>query len=172
MKTLYILGSPKKNGATHALFSYFNQKYPGKALWVYDKKIKPCIGCDRCKKEKLCFIKDDMVEIYKEIKQAQNIIFFSPIYFFGFPSPLKALIDRTQVFWNHPLKKEKKLLLALLGEQDNGYFKPFYQKSWSYIAHNLGAINENFLLFGNIKKPFVFSHNLLQQGEDFLKPKK
>ncbi len=169
MKTLYILGSPNKNGATQALFSFFNQKHMGKALWVYDKKIKPCIGCDRCQKEKKCFIKDDMVEIYKAIKEASLIVFFSPIYFFGFPAPLKALIDRTQVFWHHPLKKEKKLLLALLGEQSNQFFEPFYQKLWSYIAHNLGALKEEFLLMGNVQKPFVFSQNLLQQGEDFFK---
>lgn len=169
MKTLYILASPRKNGACETLFALLKDRWPGESIRVYEKKILPCVGCDRCREEKKCFIEDDMTEIYEKMKNASRMIVLSPVYFFGFPAPLKVLIDRTQVFWHHPLPKTKTLLCVMAGEMPNQSFLPFYEKIWHYLAQNWGAERQKFILAGNMKPPFVFSEAFLNQCHEFLK---
>ena len=42
---------------------------------VRKKKIKDCIGCEQCKENRGCSIKDDMKEVYEEIDRSRLIIF-------------------------------------------------------------------------------------------------
>jgi multimeric flavodoxin WrbA len=44
-------------------------------------------------------VKDDMQKIYPLLDEARIIVLASPIFFYGFPAGLKALIDRAQAKW-------------------------------------------------------------------------
>ena len=68
-------------------------------IHVYDNIIRPCTACGICRDKFLCPIDDDMKRIYPLIQQADVISISTPLYFSSIPSPLKALIDRCQVFW-------------------------------------------------------------------------
>ncbi|MBC8224733.1 flavodoxin family protein [Candidatus Bathyarchaeota archaeon] len=60
-------------------------------------KIAPCNACDICrdKPEVGCVIKDDMQPLYQQIKDAQGIIFATPVYWFNVSAQMKLFIDRT-----------------------------------------------------------------------------
>ena len=60
-------------------------------------KIAPCNACDSCisKPEAGCVIKDDMQPLYQKIRNAQGIIFATPVYWFNMSAQMKLLIDRT-----------------------------------------------------------------------------
>jgi multimeric flavodoxin WrbA len=60
-------------------------------------KIAPCNACDVCriKPEAGCVIKDDMQPLYQKIKDAQGIIFATPVYWFNMSAQMKLFIDRT-----------------------------------------------------------------------------
>ena len=102
MKTLILMGSPRKNGNTNDLIKPFvaelsanNMEY--EIIWLYDKEISPCIGCRKCQKDHTifgCWYQDDVQEIFDKILAADNLIFATPIYSWYCTPPLKALLDR------------------------------------------------------------------------------
>ena len=59
----------------------------------------PCNACGDCYTRNRCPLDDDMQDIYKKLENSQGIIIATPVYFYGFPSQMKALIDRCQIFW-------------------------------------------------------------------------
>jgi multimeric flavodoxin WrbA len=102
MKTLILFGSPHKNGNTAELLHCFLENLPGEKYVInaYDKNVSPCNDCRYCYKEKKCAQIDDMDEIYNLIECCDNIVIASPMYFASFPSPLKAIVDRLQIYWS------------------------------------------------------------------------
>lgn len=101
MKLLIINGSPKCDKSNtlniaNAFASGFPEDTEIEKINIYQKNIKPCMGCFSCwsKTQRECIIKDDMQEIYKEINSADVIVESFPLYFFGMPSQMKAMTDR------------------------------------------------------------------------------
>lgn len=101
MKVLAINGSPRKKGNTELLLTeVLNEiKKEGIAtelVQIGGKKIKGCVACMKCKKEKdaRCHKKNDLAnEIIEKMIQADAIIIGSPVYFSDITPEVKALID-------------------------------------------------------------------------------
>ncbi|MBP1732217.1 MAG: Iron-sulfur flavoprotein [Deltaproteobacteria bacterium] len=103
MKILGIVGSPRKGGNTEVLLEQVlaAAKDLGadvEQLFIADKKIAPCDGCESCLVTGKCKIKDDMQEMYSKLIEADGIVFGTPVYFWGMTAQAKAFIDRTFVF--------------------------------------------------------------------------
>ena len=63
---------------------------------VIDKNIEYCTGCFSCMLNGGdCVLGDDMKGILDEILESDLLIFSYPLYCYGMPAPLKALVDRT-----------------------------------------------------------------------------
>ena len=63
---------------------------------VIDRHIKYCTGCFVCKMNGgTCIHDDDMRAILDEILESDLLLFSFPLYCYGMPAPLKALLDRT-----------------------------------------------------------------------------
>lgn len=102
MKVLVLNGSPKKHSDTMQLTTSFlaglndageNQI---EVINVIDKNIKPCMGCFGCwnKGDGRCVMEDDQNEILEKYQKADLIIWSFPLYCFGLPSHIKAVLDR------------------------------------------------------------------------------
>ena len=62
---------------------------------IIDRHIEYCRGCFSCMRNGgSCIYDDDMKEILKEIKKRDILIFSYPLYAYGMPASLKAMIDR------------------------------------------------------------------------------
>ena len=73
----------------------------------YVWNIRPCLGCDFCVSGK-CVQKDSMWDIYEKLKVVDLLVLSTPVYFYGVPSHVKAIIDRCQLFYNKKyIRKEK-----------------------------------------------------------------
>lgn len=99
MKILGIVGSPRKDGNTEimvreALDAAHNAGAETEIVLIADKKIAGCDGCEACYKTGICKIKDDMGPIYERLKEADGIIFSTPVYYGDVTSQAKAVIDR------------------------------------------------------------------------------
>lgn len=99
MNVLIINGSAKgKNSETFKIAQTFVAGLGEKAkvIETYNSKIKPCKSCFKCQKNKKnkCTIKDDTQKIIKKIKNADLVIWSSPLFCYSVPSTLKALLDR------------------------------------------------------------------------------
>ncbi len=113
MKVLVLNGSPKKDKSdtmhiTRAFLKGMNEveKNTVEIIDVIEKNINYCKGCFTCKKNGgTCIYNDDMKEILKKILSVDILIFNFPLYCFGMPAPLKALIDRTLPFSSMMMRK-------------------------------------------------------------------
>ena len=103
MKILVLNGSPKrdKSDTMHMTRSFLTgmndiRKNDVHIIDVIDKKIEYCTGCFECMKNGgKCIHQDDMHDILNEIIQSDILILSFPLYCYGMPAPLKALMDRT-----------------------------------------------------------------------------
>ena len=103
MKILVLNGSPKREKSdtmhiTSAFLDGMNKAADNDitTIHVVDKHIEYCTGCFKCKRNGgTCIHNDDMGEILEEILKTDILLFNFPLYCYGMPAPLKALIDRT-----------------------------------------------------------------------------
>lgn len=101
MKILVLNGSPRANGNTAKMIASFRKgaERVGSKVTVIEvckKRISGCIACEHChaKGNGQCVQKDDMREIYDELKEADMLVLASPIYYHGISGQLKCAIDR------------------------------------------------------------------------------
>ncbi len=147
MKILAIFGSARKNGITMAMLNMLLDNLVGEKEIIncYDLKIKPCNDCRYCYTHTECPIKDDMVDVYRKVDEADIIIFASPIYFFGVPGPMKVFMDRFQVSWasilrgDKPEKYTKKGAILMSG--GSKFFKTQFTAGLLEISEALNVYN-------------------------------
>lgn len=103
MKIMVLNGSPKRDASdtmhmTRAFLSGMDEVQENEIhiIHVIDKHIEYCTGCLGCMRNGgNCVHDDDMREILEEILDSDILLFNFPLYCYGMPAPLKALIDRT-----------------------------------------------------------------------------
>ena len=103
MKILVFNGSPKKEQSdtmciTRAFLEGMQEValQDIKTIHVIDSHIEYCTGCFSCMKNGgKCIHNDDMRSILEEILETDLLVFSFPLYCYGMPAPLKALLDRT-----------------------------------------------------------------------------
>ncbi len=107
MNILVILGSPRKNGNSETLVKTVIDGIEEQILCTVDsiylhglKDLHPCRGCGGCEKTGMCVIKDDMIELYEKVDEADIIFLVTPVYFYGPSAQIKTFIDRFQARWS------------------------------------------------------------------------
>ena len=103
MKILVLNGSPKKKSDTMVLTNAFlrgikkNGNHEISVMNISEMKISSCRGCFGCwqVKNKHCVIDDDQNRILDLYPEVDLIIWSFPLYCFGMPSHIKAVLDRT-----------------------------------------------------------------------------
>jgi len=100
LKTIAIVGSPRKKGNTeilarHALKAIEEEGPTTELVRLAGLEIKPCTACMVCKKEERCPLEDDLFPIYLKMKESDAIILASPVYFGSATALTKALMERT-----------------------------------------------------------------------------
>ncbi|MCL1912355.1 MAG: flavodoxin family protein [Eubacteriaceae bacterium] len=74
---------------------------------TYNTKVRHCSGCEICKDTGECvFNDDDMQKICKILEETDVAVISTPVYYSSAPGSLKAILDRTQPYFYHPLKNE------------------------------------------------------------------
>ena len=102
MKILVLNGSPKREKSdtmhiTRAFLAGMNDAVPQdvQIVHVIDKHIEYCTGCFSCMHNGgRCIHDDDMRALLREMLDSDLLVFSFPLYCYGMPAPLKALIDR------------------------------------------------------------------------------
>ena len=102
MHVTTILGSAKKKGNTATVLGWVEEELTSQGheverIYLNNKTIGGCLGCAKCREnpdEIACVQKDDAVDIMENMIASGAVLFASPIYFWGFPAQIKALIDR------------------------------------------------------------------------------
>lgn len=106
MKILAFLGSPRRKGnsemAAIAVVNHLVEETGAEAEYIRlaSQSISPCIACGGCDKTGECVVKDDMIEHYPRIDEADIIFLAGPTYFYGLSAQIKGFIDRIQARWS------------------------------------------------------------------------
>lgn len=127
MKVLVVFGSPRKDGNTKNLLIGFLSGLPRETqveiVYAYDLNPTPCTCCGYCTVADGCS-KKDLEPFWQKFREADVIVFATPVYNYTFPAPLKALFDRFQRYYNARfvrninnsfLKERKAILLVTSG---------------------------------------------------------
>ena len=102
MKITTLLGSARKTGNTATILSWIEDELKGMGhqvdhIYLHNKEINGCLGCRKCteKTDQIgCVQHDDANDILEGLTASDAVLFASPIYFWGFTTQLKGLMDR------------------------------------------------------------------------------
>ena len=138
MKIAIFNGSPRKEN-TFAMVEAFREgaEAAGHEVDVYhvgQMKIAGCLGCEYChtKGEGSCVQKDDLEKIMPAYKEADIIVFASPIYYFTMTAQMEAAIQRVYCV-GKPLKAKKAALL--LSSMSDGVYEGAIAQFKAYMAY-------------------------------------
>ena len=95
---LGICGSPRKQATefvlAEALRLLEDMGFKTELFTVRGKNIGFCQHCDYCLRKKECKLKDDMFLLYPLLKEADGLIFATPVYNGGLSGQTKTIMDR------------------------------------------------------------------------------
>ena len=144
-KIVVFMGGPRKNGNVDTILNEIikganknNAKV--KKYYLNDMNIKGCQGCLYCRRNPTCAVKDDMINVYEDIKDADYVIIGSPVYICQVSAQTKLLLDRLYPLTeidkaNHtPRFGNKKLIMVYTQAAP---FDFLFRKYFKYTAKHL-----------------------------------
>ena len=127
MNVLLIWASPNADGLTAAAAKELQKGMETagispEMLHLNKQSIKHCLACKDgwgdCKAKGACVIEDDFAMIYEKMKDADGILFVTPVYWHDLAENLKSFLDRLrrcETAHNHFLVGKKCLIVACAG---------------------------------------------------------
>ena len=82
------------------------------------KDLNFCIGCLSCQKTQKCALKDDAVWIAEKVKNADTLVFTTPIYYYEMSGQMKTLLDRMNPLYPSDYKCRKVYMLSVATEDE------------------------------------------------------
>ncbi len=82
------------------------------------KKINFCIGCLTCQKTLKCVLKDDAAEIAEKVKDAETLVFVTPIYYYEMSGQMKTLLDRLNPLYPSDYKFRNVYMMSVAAENE------------------------------------------------------
>ncbi len=135
-KVLGFSGSPRKGGNSDVILRTIlkgvsENQTMAESLRLADFQYQPCIGCERCRKDKICTgLMDGMSLVYPKILDARGLVLVSPTHNYNITAWMKAFIDRLYCFydfnnnrprgWSSRLANQgRKAVIAAVCEQED-----------------------------------------------------
>jgi multimeric flavodoxin WrbA len=103
---LGISASPRNRGNTEIILEQIlaGAEQAGaktRAFNLAKLNVQPCLGCERCRKQKACTrLIDDMQQIYPILEEAKGLVLGSPVHNYNLTSWAKAFIDRLYCYYD------------------------------------------------------------------------
>lgn len=90
------------------------------------KEIKYCIGCMSCQKTNKCILKDDVADIMTKVKEAEVIVYATPIYYYEMSGQMKTLLDRLNPLYSSDYKFRDIYMIATAADDGDATFDKAY----------------------------------------------
>ena len=128
-----------------------------------DKEIKFCKGCLACQKLGKCVINDDANEITLKMKEADVIVWATPVYYYEMPGQMKTLIDRANSLFATGKNFTETYVITTSADSSKGIAKTVLNgvKGWVACFNNLEL--KGYLEAGGLNDP-----NDVQNRKDLL----
>ena len=191
-KVLGVGGSPRKNGNSDELLKQVlkgasEENLECSRIQLRDIQFQGCIGCEQCRKDKICTgLNDGMSLIYSRIIASKGLVLVSPTHNYNITSWMKAFIDRLYCFYNFENTRPRawssqlagqgrKAVLAAVCEQENERDMGFTLEAMRIPVEALGyqVIGEQavFRIFdrGRVKEDRASLEKAFTLGKDLAK---
>ncbi|MFA5332528.1 MAG: flavodoxin family protein [Methanoregula sp.] len=122
MKVIGIASSPRKGANSQTLVEHVlsGARKAGattELVRLCELDIRPCLGCNDCKKGNGCVQKDDLAGLVKKLEKADAVVIGSPVYWGRLNAQAYPFIDRCYSLlksdFSTDFPKGKKLAVAL-----------------------------------------------------------
>ena len=180
LKVLCISGSPRGGGNTDVLLGTLfrgieESGVEAEKVFLRDYVVQPCVGCERCRKDKLCTrLNDGMQLLYPKVIESRGLILGSPTHNYNVTALVKAFIDRLYPFFeftdDRPRKyssrladQGRKAIVFSVSEQDEMGETGFTLEAMGYPLTALGYdVVEDFAVTG------IFDRGAVRNQRDIL----
>lgn len=141
MNILVLTGSPRKNSNSNFMADEFirGAKENGHDIFRFEaahSNVHPCIACNRCGKDGPCIFNDDFQKVREHILPA-DLVFVTPLYWFGIAGQLKNVIDRFYAIDKNLHVPKQAILLSThlnTAEEPNIPLAMTYQAMLNYLG--------------------------------------
>ena len=123
------------------------------------KEIKYCIGCLTCQSNGACVLKDDVAEIMDGVKNAEVIVFATPIYYYEMSGQMKTLLDRLNPLYPTDYKFREIYMIATAAENEESTFEKAYNGLQGWVDCFEKAELKGIVTGGGINNPNEASSN-------------
>lgn len=157
---LILTGSPRPNGNSFILADAFAKgaEAAGHTVRRFDTapaEIDGCRACNQCFKHgNACVFDDDFNILAPRLEEADVLVLATPLYWFSFPSQLKAALDKlySLLVGKRSLNIRECVLLATAETEDTEDFAGIV-RSYELIADYLHWKDRGKILVPNVNLP-------------------
>ena len=99
MKVILFNGSPNIHGCTYTALHEIEETLQKNGIetevfQVGSKNVRGCIGCGKCRESGKCIFDDIVNEAIDKIKEADGVVFGSPVYYASANGTMISFLDR------------------------------------------------------------------------------
>ncbi|MDF1525774.1 MAG: flavodoxin family protein [bacterium] len=119
MHILGVSGSPRRGGNSDLILDRILKGTGAEThlLHLSDIEFSSCVGCERCRKDKICTrFEDDFTPFYQVIKESRGLVLVSPVHNYNITSWMKGFIDRLYCFYDFDDKRPRGWSSRLAGQ--------------------------------------------------------
>lgn len=156
---LILLGSPREDGnSTRLAFAIADGAsragHHVQSVRIPALDIGPCDGCRECwsRATEPCVIRDDMDSVYPLLRRADVLVFATPLHFYTWSTPVKALLDRLYCLapeFRRNLKGKASVLLAAAADDRPAAFAGL-RATYRLVADYMGWKPRGEVLVGGL----------------------
>ena len=174
MKKVLIISTSLRNNANSEILAHETERGAKDAghqvefVSLKDKEIKFCKGCLACQKLGKCVINDDANEITSKMKEADVIVWATPIYYYEMTGQMKTLIDRANSLFAAGKNFSEAYVITTSADSSNGVIQTVLNGVNGWIACFDGVKLSGYLEAGGLEGPNEAQSNkdLMQKAYD------
>ena len=172
MKNILIVSSSLRTGSNSELLAQKVAEGAAEAgnhvteLSLKSKQINFCVGCLACQNTGACVIRDDMDSMIHQVKNADVIVFATPVYYYGVSGQLKTFLDRCNPLYIAEYKFREVYLITASAEDGDEVYQTTQAGIQGWVDCFPKAVFCKTLSGGGLSNPNEASFNnaLMQQA--------
>lgn len=148
LKVLLVNGGPHQDGCTNVALEEVQKTLEKNGietdmLWLGNKAIGGCIGCNYClKNSNQCFMDDSVNAFIEQVNETDGFVFGSPVHFAAASGTITSFLDR--VFYGRGNLFKGKLYASVISCRRGGASSAFDQLNKYALMSNMYVVGSSY----------------------------
>lgn len=148
MKVLLVNGGPHQDGCTNLALEEVQKTLEQNGIeteliWLGNKPIGGCIGCNYClKNDNRCFMEDVVNSFLDKVEEVDGFVFGSPVHFAATSGTISSFLDR--VFYGRGSLFAGKLYASVVSCRRGGASSAFDQLNKYALMSNMYVVGSSY----------------------------